>query len=267
MNPKSLVVSGLILQIACVQNAYADAAHTAEAAYNEIKDNCFDGDRIDHAEKEIASAERQQPNDAWVHIAKAALILNQGYTKGSWLRASTFEPGTVDNCQRELLLAVKLAPNNPAARHDLAEVYAIKENYRQAWAELDVMNKLRPNDFSHWALRGEIYTKMGDYANAEKMLEAAMRLANSNGKKSFANQCLIDVAKKRKDLKRAEQLYRRSLELEPNSPHKWGNFGRFLLCNGRPAEAVPYLRKAVALGPYPLAEEDLAEALRKTGQK
>lgn len=267
MSPRSIFVLVLILQFSWAPVAFAQAARMAEAAYKEIKDNCFDGGRISHAQKEIALAESQQPNDAWVHIAKAALILNEGYTKGSWLRASTFEPGTVDNCQRELLIAVKLSPNIPEARHDLAEIYAIKENYRQAWAELDVMNKLRPNDFSHWALRGEIYTKMGDYPNAEKMLDVAMRLANNTGRKSFVNQCLLDVAKKKKDLKLAEALYRKSIEIEPNSPHKWGNFGRFLLCNGRAADAVPYLKKAVALGTYPLAEQDLAEALQKTGQK
>ncbi|MBF0191838.1 MAG: tetratricopeptide repeat protein [Magnetococcales bacterium] len=51
----------------------------------------------------------------------------------------------------------------------------------------------------------------------------------------------------RHDPAAAEDLYRRSLHTEPNNASRLANFVQLLLCQGRHAEAIPLLDKALAL--------------------
>jgi tetratricopeptide (TPR) repeat protein len=51
------------------------------------------------------------------------------------------------------------------------------------------------------------------------------------------------------ELNQAEKAYRRSFELDPNSPSTAYNLGVLLLDMKRPAEAIPYLEKAAKAGP------------------
>lgn len=258
---------GLFACCALTLTIHAQAAGTAQAAYDEIQNNSFDTDRIEHAKRQLAQAEAQQPNDPWVHLAKGALILTEGFRQGSWLSASSFEPGTVDRSLQEVAQAIRLDPKMESAHYDLANLYVIKEDYKRAWAELDYMDKLWPNRESHWSLRAQVYRKTGDFANAEKMIARANQLATSSNDRTYNDQCLIEIAEARKDYKRAEQLYIEIIKMEPTSPHRWGNYGHFLLAQGRPKEAIPYLEHAIQLMPYGLAQQDLATAKAQAGKR
>ena len=62
------------------------------------------------------------------------------------------------------------------------------------------------------------------------------------------------------DTKAIEAILQEHIRLAPGSPHAHGNYGLFLMNQGRFDEAVAQYEKAIASTPYPLAIEQLEKA-------
>jgi spermidine synthase len=71
----------------------------------------------------------------------------------------------------------------------------------------------------------------------------------------------------RRELDGALSQYEAGLRLQPDYPDGWERAGVVLIEQGRPAEAMPYLRKAVELAPgWPEAQRRLALAWLRQGR-
>ncbi|MBF0627312.1 MAG: tetratricopeptide repeat protein [Magnetococcales bacterium] len=84
-----------------------------------------------------------------------------------------------------------------------------------------------------------------DYDQAEAYYHRALE-ADPNDSNHLGNLAFF-MKNLRRDHAAAEDLYRRSLQVEPNNAIRLGNFVQLLLCQGRPAEGLPLLTRAITL--------------------
>src|SRR5207302_4060291 len=72
---------------------------------------------------------------------------------------------------------------------------------------------------------------------------------------SQASNCTIDRGRCFQ-----EKLLKENIAQAPNNAHLYGNYGQFLMCQGRFREAVVQWEKALSIASYPRAVEQLAKA-------
>jgi tetratricopeptide (TPR) repeat protein len=114
----------------------------------------------------------------------------------------------------EVLLAraLALAPGFAAARHNYAIVLHRQNKSEEAIAQIDVLEKVEPDNPAYRALKGAAYGQIGEYAKA--------------------------IA-----------AYERVLKDHPKQPKGWMSYGHALKAVGRQADSVTAYRKSLALAP------------------
>ena len=97
------------------------------------------------------------------------------------------------------------------------------------------------------ALLGEIYLQKQDFKAARRHLTAALAVRPLNAQYHFLMAVAIEEDREA-DRERAEMFYARAVELEPEQPAYWVDFGSYLFTIGKTKEALKAIRKAYALG-------------------
>jgi tetratricopeptide (TPR) repeat protein len=135
-------------------------------------------------------------------------------------------------------LAVRQAPGSLAPRVDLAMALATGGNYGKALEQLDVADKIEPSNPEVLKLRGSIYAKMGDRAQAVKWLKKAAESENMLAEyyaEIYAD--IADVYEGAKDYKSAIKAYETALRYSPISTTFYLGLGRVYEKSGKLEEA------------------------------
>lgn len=153
------------------------------------------------------------------------------------------------------------------ARRKPRELEAAIEHFETA-------TQLDPDYVLAWVGLADAWRLLSDYsaqkvdavfAVRQSAVDRALELDPSSGEAWLS---LASLRADQRAMEEAERYYLRSLELSPGyaQAHHW--YGHFLITRvGRPEEALPYLRKAVALDPLsPATNGTLAMALWNLGR-
>jgi tetratricopeptide (TPR) repeat protein len=192
--------------------------------------------------------------------------------------------------QKEILIAMQLAPSDPMIHLNLAEIYSAQKKWPEAQKEFDTALKLdpnnttllgkytdylidrnqfaqalihvreylnsNPNDANGHVILGYVYYDSKNYTAAQTEFERAIQLDQTNVQaylrlgKLFEDEGQIDLAIAR---------YQKSLELQPRSAPLATMVGNFYLNKGDLATARKYYNQALGADPnFPIAIANIA---------
>lgn len=230
-------------------------------AFYAIEADPFETTSYRKARGEIGRAHAAAPGDPWVLIAVSRVYLEEGYLKGDRSSLGSYAADAVRLANQAALKAAEAAPQEPMAHVQLARLQIITEDYRGAWETLNRAHLLDQKNFYPWYYRGVVSYKMKDYKRAGEAFDAAHERAVHPWQKEWAVDRRGDIAYRQGDAATEERTYKQLIEMSPGSPHAYGNYGNFLKRQKRYDEAIVYYGKAIAIRPYPQAEENLKQTL------
>jgi len=176
--------------------------------------------------------------------------------------------GRIDAAEQEWRKALELSPRNVIFINNLGLVFAHRKQYADATAYFQRSMRYKPNYTDAHLNLGNVYEELGQHADAELQFRAAVALSplnvdarNKLGKlyldsgrlreaeeqfrRSVASEPnwtayagLGDIYVRWNDGARAEQSYRRALELQPYESRVHFSLGAFYVSAGRGAEAI-----------------------------
>ena len=160
--------------------------------------------------------------------------------------------------EAELTRAVALRPERPTAHNSLGALFVDQGRLGEAETEFREAIRLGPQYSEATANLGALYARQRKYTEAIAVLRRAVALSPEHGDArrnlAFAlDSAGIDLA--REDRRgEAVALFREATELLPAEATFWRNLGQALIEDGKVAEAVPPLERAVALRSMGAAE-------------
>jgi len=115
------------------------------------------------------------------------------------------------------------------------------------------------------ALLGEIHLQQKNYKQARRHLTGAISCKPLKAEYHFLMAVAIEEDPDA-DLKRAEMYYARAVQIEPDQPAYWADFGSYLFAIEKSKKALKAIRKAYALAPTdPEIVGQVAAILRREG--
>jgi len=148
------------------------------------------------------------------------------------------------------------------ARHNLARELVSRGDWARAFAMLDDLYRENPEDVEVLTLRGIVFRERGLFADAEKDLKAALKLAPESADAHAALGIVYDV-QLRPD---AEAEHREAVRLAPKNPAYLNNLGFSLFLRQRFKDAITSYESAARLAPLsPRVRTNLGFAYAATG--
>lgn len=234
----------------------------AKEAFYEIEADPFNSYVVEKAAEKIANAYKEQPHNPWVLVAVSRLVLEMGYRRGDRSKLKTYSPGTVDKAGEYAEEALNYGTDVGMAHVQYSKIQMINGDLKGAWLTLNRAYSIDPKDFYPWYYRAVISIRMKDFEKAESYLLEAENRAERFYQKTWVAERRINVAKLIGDEDGIELAYKKAIDVDPTSPHKYGNFANYLKIKKRYKEAITYYEKAISISSYPAAEEGLVEARR-----
>ncbi|MFH0800931.1 MAG: tetratricopeptide repeat protein [bacterium] len=156
------------------------------------------------------------------------------------------KPGSAVTLFKEIQVA---DPANEKSRLGLAYAFKIEKKYDEAIKELAEL--LYSNNYRAEALfeTAWCFIKMEKYDDAVSNLETLINEFPSFSKIGQAHQIFGDIMVEKKDLVKAGEEYGLALKNNPRNATALSGTGRIMALQGRDAEALACLNKAVALDP------------------
>lgn len=145
--------------------------------------------------------------------------------------------------------ALRVNPAFTEARGELCGALESAGRFDEAEKEYEAAIKAQPNDLRSAIALGEFYLRRGDSSRATAALQEASSptLASSAmdaaGLRTRLAVALMGVG----DVDGGVAQFRKVIELDPGSGDAQYNLGYAMLTQGKTAEAIPFLRRAVAL--------------------
>jgi Flp pilus assembly protein TadD len=158
----------------------------------------------------------------------------------------------------QLTRAIALRPDRPTGHNSLGAFFADRGRLVEAEAELREAIRLMPRYSEATANLGALYARQRRYAEAIPLLRRAVALApeldTARANLAFAlDNVGIALAREGRPAD-AVELFRESTALVPSEPAFWRDLGQALIEDGKVAEAIPPLERAVALRPQGASE-------------
>lgn len=181
----------------------------------------------------LTKAADGNPNDleVWETAAQAALLLRG--------------PSGAFNILGQF---VRNHPENPKARIALAQMYADRKAFRQAYVEAKNATELAPQSAEAWRLYGISALVSERYPEAETALQHALALNPADWQSQNALGDVLNLQNRPKD---AAEAYRVALKLAPNEAAPLTALARTLITSApnpqNRAEAQKLLQKSVSL--------------------
>ena len=237
-------------------------AKLARDAFYALEAEPFDAENVPKAVRDIETAMRTAQDEPWVLIARSRAMLEAGYQKGDRSRLSSYKAEEMRMAVGLARRAVEKAPHESMAHVALARVQIIADDSRGAWDTLNTAHRLDPASFYPWYYRGVIALRMKDARRAVEAFDAADRHAAMPYQKEWALSRRLDIARLDNDPAAEEAIHRQVIASRPHSAHAVGNYAAYLKRHKRYDEAIEQYRKALAMRPYPLAEEQLRHTIQ-----
>jgi tetratricopeptide (TPR) repeat protein len=267
----STLLIAFIVLVTTIVSALAQntAKDLARGAFYAIEATPFDRELVTRAMAAIQRAANLNAMEPWVAIAVSRAFLEMGYQKGNRYHVGSFAAEALEQAEAYAKQGVALGPTESVAYSQLARIQIILQNYRTAWDTLTQAHTQDTKDFYPWYLRGVLAIRMKDTERAKAALDEAEQHAAHLYQRRFVVQERIGLARLWRDKEAEEHYYKQAIVLDPQDAHAHGNYGNFLLLQKPYDEAIASLEQALAISPYPLAEELLQRArlLRKSAPK
>lgn len=265
------VVSALALLLIMPLTALADSTRPQDPQRASLTDVFFELDRspfasgvVERAVATLTGAVAKNKDDPWVYIVASRVSLQAGYRSGDQFVAESYSVEALKQALAHAQKAVELGPTLISAFTQLARVQLLLRDISGTLQSLLQAERLdannRDRDFYIAFFNAVQLRVQGAYNHVGVHLDIAEKRASELYQRRFVNRERLQVAMMKRDFAAAEQLHQRAIELEPDNAHVRGNYESFLLWLRRYAEAVAELEAAIALQPYPLAEEELNRA-------
>lgn len=155
--------------------------------------------------------------------------------------------GNTRVAQTHFTLALEKEPESVAAQLGLARVVLANGDRHSARALVGQVLKKEPDNVTALIVRGRILRDQGELEAAAA--DFSLALLRSPDDPLFLTELAITYDRNPKRIADAETLYRRVVELLPESPGARNNLGFNLLLQGRPADAAPILSSALSFDP------------------
>jgi tetratricopeptide (TPR) repeat protein len=256
--------AALVLIVALAPAAVAGDARTiAKAAYRAIGEHPFDTNVLESGRKAIAEARALDPNEAYMWLASGELAVFDAYRAGDWSEASSFEREGLLHAAQYFRLAAATDRSLPEPHIELAWIHLIRHRFDEAHNEYRIAQQIAPDNFRAWYGPAVCWWKQGKSGQASFALLGAKARAKTPRDFYAVNEQLKRMAEARGDKAEVERLLKEDLTLLPDFPQVYGNYALFLMQQNRLDEAIAEYERAIKLGPYPNAEQQLAEAKRR----
>lgn len=161
----------------------------------------------------------------------------------NWVQAQ--EQKRVQQATEEYLTSLTARPDQWTSHYNLGNYYLNRGDVKQALASYDIALKIEPRAAMVMVNAAMAYAQMDDKGMAEKFLRQAIKIAPDNATAHF-NLGLLQAEGNR--VKEAEQELKEAFRLDPKMAPAAYNLC-VLTIKSRPAEALSWCRKAVALNP------------------
>jgi tetratricopeptide (TPR) repeat protein len=235
-------------------------------------------------ELQVAVERFPASDDAWIGLVELAVSQGRAEVAIAPLRNSietrpAFKPaylllgnvlvGRKDLAGAEEVLkrAIEVDPGLTAAYLNLSRIYRLQRRGADAVALLEVGVRTRPDDATLVSELAAAHEATGNAAAALAALEAAH--ARNPGNDVVANNLAATLSVPGADPARLERARTIAVRFQASdNPYFLDTLGRILYLQGRDAEAVPILRRAVALAPeVPVLKYHLGMALVRAGER
>lgn len=157
----------------------------------------------------------------------------------------------------EAIAALKTDVSSPDYAYMGMGVLAdLEAKHEQAQAYYQHALRIKPDSVKTLTNSGYSYYMSGDYLQAQRLSLQALD-QDPNDEKALNNLALIYLGKG--EINRALNVFTRHME----KPEALNNVGYFLILQGKPDKAIPYLQQAIDSKPtyYKVANENLERAL------
>jgi tetratricopeptide (TPR) repeat protein len=151
----------------------------------------------------------------------------------------------VQKATGEYLSSLTARPDQWSSQYNLGNYYLSQGDVKQALASYDAALRLEPRAAMVMVNASMAYARMGEQNRAEEFLLKAIKVAPDNAPAHF-NLGLLKAEQNQP--KEAERELREAFRLDPQMAAAAYNLG-ILIAKDRPAEALSWCRKAVALNP------------------
>jgi tetratricopeptide (TPR) repeat protein len=243
------------------------ARELSRDAYYQIEANVFDRAQLQDAYTKINVAADRDPNEAFIYVAVSLGTLVTGYTIGDWYDIGTFSGDSVRLALAYAQQALRLDPTLSQAHAQLGRLLIIKREFAEAEKHLKTAKELEPTNFYPWAFEGISYEKQGRFNEANQAFDRAERYAVLKHQHGLVLNHRQNVALSNKDYGLVEKLYKDRIAQFPREAYAYGNYGTFLMCQGRYRDAIVQLEKAVSIAPYGRAVQLLEKAREYSRQQ
>jgi tetratricopeptide (TPR) repeat protein len=161
----------------------------------------------------------------------------------AWLKGGDQEK--VQQATREYLASLTARPDHWTSHYNLGNYYLNRGEVKQALAAYDTALKIEPRAVMAMVNAAMAFAQIGDKDQVEKSLLKAVKIAPDNAATHF-NLGLLWAERHRG--KEAERELKEAFRLDPQMAPAAYNLC-ILIAKDRPAEALSWCRKAVALNP------------------
>lgn len=161
-------------------------------------------------------------------------------------------------------------PDNPAGYLRLGDLYRGKEEFASAVVAYDDAARRQPKleelDWTFLYRRGIALERSGKFDRAEKDLRRAIALNPEHA--NLLNYLGYSLLDRGKDVKEAEDLIRKAVEMAPDDGYITDSLGWVYYRTGQMDKAVETLEKAISLKPEdPTINDHLGDAYWRVGRK
>jgi Tfp pilus assembly protein PilF len=239
-----------------------NARASAHQVYVFIKEHPFEVANNRSVLDQFDRARRIAPNDPYVLLASAMLVKLSGYKSGDMTHSHSYQPESLAAATTLTERAIAADGSAFDAHVERGWLYILDGMLRNAQAEFLIANKAQPTEFEPWYGAAVCLWYQGDITRSNAVLREAAKRARSVYQRRQLLRQDERAARARGDVAGVEKALRQHIALSPDYAWAHGNYGAFLLDQGRYDEAVAALERAVSINPYPLAVDQLATARR-----
>jgi tetratricopeptide (TPR) repeat protein len=173
----------------------------------------------------------QYPDRADVRVYLGGALLNLDELQNAFIEAQK---------------AIRLNPRYAKGYILAGRVCAAREQWDPAQGFFETARKLEPRDLDAWYFSGRAYYDANRFERSVEAFEQALRLNPEQGR-VYENLGLAQDALGK--FAAAEESFRKAKELAQGAWRPYLAYGAFLFRQGRPAESLPVLLQALAIGP------------------